>query len=338
MAALPNTNPTLLDLANAQDPGGGIADLVDLLSKERAVVNTMTVRPGNLNTGHRSPVRTGQARGTWRKLYKFVQPSKITRAVVTDTTGLLEAWSEIDEAMFKIERDMGTFRLTEDLAIAEDLGQQMEEAVFYSNEKENEEEITGLTPRFNDLGAPNAVNILDAQGNSTDNGSIWLCGWSLRTGHGIVPENAPAGLEVTDLGFQTIQDNAGGRMRVAQTQFKWYMGLHIRDWRYFVRIANIKKSDLSVAYTAGAFSSGAHLPNIMYQAMQRPPSLQTARFMFYMSRDMLTVLQQQCAAAVQSSALQVEQVGGVPITTFHGIPIGITDALMADEARVVDNS
>ena len=99
-------------------------------------------------------------------------------------------------------------------------------------------------------------------------------------------------------------------------------------------IANIDKSDLSVVFNNGTFASGANLSNLMFQAMRQVPSLSMGRAAFYMSRDMLTTLQQQCAAAVQGSTLTIENVGGKLVESFKGIPVRRVDALAADEALV----
>ncbi len=101
-----------------------------------------------------------------------------------------------------------------------------------------------------------------------------------------------------------------------------------------VRIANIDKSDLTNVFTSGAFSSGAHLPELMFQAMELIPNLGAVRPAFYMSRTMRTRVRQQCAAAVHQSTLDTATVGGKLVETFHGIPLRRVDALAADETLV----
>lgn len=124
-------------------------------------------------------------------------------------------------------------------------------------------------------------------------------------------------------------------MEAYRSHYRWDAGLTVRDWRYIVRICNIDKSLLSLVYTSGAFSTGAHLPNLMFQAMNLIPSLSAGRPVFYASRDIVTRIRQQSAAAVQNASLDVAMVGGVMTASYHGIPIRRVDALAADEARVV---
>ena len=140
-------------------------------------------------------------------------------------------------------------------------------------------------------------------------------------------------MTVTDTGQVTIEnvDGAQGRMEGYRMHFRIDAGLVLKDWRYVVRIANIDFSNL----TADASGSSANLPRLMYQAIQRIPSLAMCKPVFYMARDVRTFFGQQCAEGTKSSTLQVENVGGVPVTMFHGIPIKRVDRLAVDEATIV---
>jgi hypothetical protein len=125
-------------------------------------------------------------------------------------------------------------------------------------------------------------------------------------------------------------------MEAYVTHYRWDAGLTVKDWRYIVRICNIDKSALVEVFTSGAFTGGANLPSLMFQAMRRIPNLSTGRCAFYMSRDIATWVARQSAAAVHQATLTMDQVGGDRRYTerFHGIPMRRVDALSADEATV----
>jgi hypothetical protein len=337
MAALNTKRPTLLDLANRTDPDGSIATVVEILNEVSEILDDMTWVEGNLPTGHKTSQRTGIPTPTWRKLYGGVQPTKSTVVQITDTTGMLEAYAEVDKALADLNGNTAEFRLSEDRPHIEGIHQELADTLFYGNESTEPEAFTGLAPRFNDLSAENADNIIDASGTGTDNGSIWLVVWGENTCHGIVPKGSTAGLQMEDKGQVTIEniDGNGGRMEAYRSHYRFDAGLTVRDWRYVVRICNIDKSLLSTVYTAGAFSSGANLPELMFQAMERIPNMNAGNAAFYMSRDMRTFVRQQTAASVQGSTLEVKDVGGKKVTTFQEIPLRRVDALAADEARVV---
>jgi hypothetical protein len=118
-------------------------------------------------------------------------------------------------------------------------------------------------------------------------------------------------------------------MEAYRTHYRWDAGLTIRDWRYFVRIANIDRSNLTVDA-----ATGANLPNLMFQAMERLPSM-SGRTAWYMDRSLMTKLGQQSALLTKNSSLTIENVGGVITRNWLGFPIRRVDTLAVDEARVV---
>ena len=331
MVTLVANNMTLLDLARRTDPDGRIAGIVELMTQDNEALMDMSWIEGNLPTGHRTTLRTGLPAPTWRKMYGGVQPTKSTTVQVTDNTGMLEAYSEVDKALADLNGNTNEFRLSEDRPHIEGMNQEIAQTLFYGNEGTEPEAFTGLSPRFNLSTAGNGDNVIKAGGISTDNQSIWLCVWGPNTGHGIVPKGSEAGLKVTDKGQVTVEnvDGAGGRMEAYRTHYRWDAGLTIRDWRYFVRICNIGKG---VMTPTGA--TGPVLPELMFQAIERIPNLSAGRAAFYMSRNVRTILRQQSSALVKNSTLTIEQTGGVPVMMFQGIPVRRVDALAADEALV----
>jgi hypothetical protein len=322
--------PTLLDLAKRQDPDGTIADIVELLNQTNQVLDDMVWVEGNLETGHRSTVRTGLPSSTWRKLYGGVMPSKSKTAQVTDNTGMLEAYAEVDKALADLNGRRAEWRLSEDKAFIESMSQEMAETVFYGNEGTEPEAFTGFAPRYNDTTAGNGGNIILGGSSDTDNQSIWLVGWGPDTVHGIIPKGSTAGLQTQDLGEQTKQNADGSMYQVLRTHYRWDAGLAVRDWRYVVRIANIEKS----ALTADA-SAGAKLLDLMDEAIGLIPSLDSVRPAFYMSRTLNTYLRKQARNAVKNSTLTIEQVEDSKWKmSYDGIPIRRVDKLAANEALV----
>lgn len=340
MATLAATNPTLLDLAKRTDPDGKIAAVVEILNETNEVLDDMSWMEGNLPTGHRTTIRTGIPAPTWRKLYGGVQPTKSTTVQVTDNTGMLEAYAEIDKALADLNGNTAAFRLSEERPHIEGMNQEVANTIFYGNETTTPESFTGLAPRFNDLSAENADNILNAGGTGSDNASIWFVVWGKNTCHGIVPKGSSAGLKVRDLGEVTLEDASDGsntgRMQAYRTHYRWDVGLTVRDWRYIVRICNIDKSDLVNVFTNGTFTGGANLPDLMFQAMRLVPNMSAGRPVFYMSRDIATWVSRQTAAMGNANFVTSGNVTGDMRWTerFHGIPMRRVDALAADESQV----
>ena len=333
MATLSVQNPTLLDLAKATDPDGGIADIVEILAETNEVLDDMTWVQGNLTTGNRTSIRTGLPTPTWRKMYGGVQPDKGTQAQVDDTTGMLEAYAEVDKALADLSNNTAAFRMVEEKAHLEGLNQEIVDTLFYGNEDSEPEAFTGLAPRFNDTTAANGDNIIAGGGSGSENASIWLVVWSPQTCFGIIPKGSIAGLQRTDLGEVTLEDASDGsntgRMQAYRTHYRWDAGLCVRDWRYVVRIANIDKSLL-----LKDAASGADLPDLMFQAMTQVPNLSLGRAAWYMSRNTMSFVRRQATNGTSGSTLTIENVGGKMLTMFSGIPLRRCDSLSADEATV----
>lgn len=331
MAALAISNPTLLDVSKRLDPNGKIDSIVELLNASNPVLDDMTFVEGNLPTGHKTTVRTGLPTPTWRKLYGGVQPTKSTTAQVTDSCGMLEAYAEIDKALADLNGNTAAFRLSEDAAHIEGMAQKQATTLFYGNEGTEPEAFTGLAPRYNSLAAQNSDNIIDAfSGSGGDLTSIWLCVWGPQTGFGIYPKGSKGGLSMEDKGQVTIEnvDGAGGRMEGYRSHYRWDAGLTIRDWRYFVRIANIDVSELNTP------ANTTNLIKWMIQAGERIPQLGKGRAAFYMNRNLREKLRLGILEKV-SSNLTWETVEGKRVMTFDDIPVRRTDALLNTESRVV---
>ncbi len=330
MAILATANPTLLDVSKRLDPDGKIDSIVELLAQTNEVLTDMTWVEGNLATGNKTTVRTGLPTPTWRKLYGGVQPGKSTTAQVTDSCGMLEAYAEVDKALADLNGNTAAFRLSEDAAHIESMSQEHAQTLFYGNEGTEPEAFTGLAPRYNSLAAQNADNIIDAfSGSGGDLTSIWLCVWGPQTGFGIYPKGSMGGLQMHDKGQVTIEnvDGAGGRMEGYRTHYRWDGGLTVRDWRYFVRIANIDISELNT------IANTKNIINWMVQATERIPSFGKGRTCFYMNRTLREKLRLGILERV-SSNLSWETVAGKRVMTFDDIPVRRTDALINTETRV----
>lgn len=335
MVALSTVRPTLLDLSKRTDPDGSIAQIIELLAQQNEILQDMTWQEGNLPTGHRTTVRTGIPAPTWRKFNQGVQPTKGSTAQITFNTGMLENYAEVDKALADLNGNTAAWRLSEEMGHIEGLNQKMARTIFYGNEGTEPEAFTGLTPHYNTLSAsvPSSYNIVPATtgGSTTDNRSIWLVGWAETTIHGIIPKGSNAGMQIQDKGQVTIEnaDGNGGRMEAYRTHYRWDAGMAVRDWRYAVRICNISRA----ALTADA-ATGPNLPALMFVATEKIQSLSGVTPVFYMDRTLRQFLRTQVAAAIKASTLTSEQVGGIRLTSFDGIPVKRVDALATDEAYV----
>lgn len=345
MALLPSRAGavTLVDFAKSLDPDGKTATVVELLNQTNALLADMPWVEGNLPTGHRTTVRTGLPTVVWRQLYGGVPASKSTRAQVDDACGMLEARSEVDVDLLKLNGNEAAFRLSEAAAFLEAMNQAMISAMLYNDTAVNPERPFGLAPRYSSLTAPSGRNILDAGGTGSNNTSIWLVCWGTDTVHGIFPKGSMAGIEHKDLGEIDAFDGSNNRYRAMADVWKWKCGLSLRDWRYAVRIANINVTDLAARTGTQAPTAATNIQYLMLDAMNAIPFVGKGTPVFYASRKVKAVLQKmamdrsQNALGIRQATAQYGTVGisQEPDLDFFGIPIRTVDALLETEARVV---
>ena len=173
MATIGNLNPTLADVTARMDKNGSIVtDIVEILNETNEVLEDATYLEANGTTDHTTIIRTGLPEAVWRELYKGVPPSKSQIARVKDAIGMLEARSQIDEELAKLNGNSAAWRLSEERPFIEAMNQKMTQTLFYGDT--DGAAFTGLSQRYSDKRAANGRNILDGKGAGADNTSIWL--------------------------------------------------------------------------------------------------------------------------------------------------------------------
>src|SRR5690606_34436193 len=107
---------------------------------------------------------------------------------------MMEARSEIDVDVAKLNGNTAAFRLSEAEAFVEGMNQEFMSALFYGNAALEPEKFTGLATRYNTLDPAQNIssNVLDAGGTGTDNTSIYLVVWGENTVTGIYPKGSQA--------------------------------------------------------------------------------------------------------------------------------------------------
>lgn len=336
---------TLTDWAKSIDPDGKIAKVAELLSQTNEILTDMPFVEGNLPTGHRGSIRTGLPSPIWRKLYQGVPASKSLRATVEDACGMLEDRSEVDKDIAELNGNSTEFRLSESQATVEGINQGMAQALIYGDSSLNPEQFNGLAVRYNTITPANseiAKNVVSA-GGSGNCTSMWLVVWGPNTIHGIFPKGSKAGLEHEDLGLIDAFDANNNRYRAYADRWQWKCGLHVKDWRYAVRIPNISLTDLLAQSGTQANTAATWLPKLMVKAQARIPFRGMGNAVFYASRtvkEMLAVAaldKSQNALAIQPALQQYGNLGeGFPQTdlAFLGTPIRTVDRILETETAL----
>ena len=338
MATLSSSNLTLADWAKRSDPDGRVPIVAELLSQSNEILDDCVFKEGNLPTGERVIIRTGLPQVYFRALNQGIPSSKSTTAQVDEACGILEARSEVDKDLAMLNGNTAQFRLSEDTAFLEAMNQTQAETMFYGNPGTDPKKFLGLGPRYGDLSADNAVNILDAGGSGSDNASVYLVVWGDNTVYCPFPKGSKAGLTHEDLGEQTVYNSDGTRLQAFATRYQWKNGLVVKDWRYVVRICNIDISDLLGSTGTQASSASTALVKLMARALYRIPNMAMGRAAFYMNRTVhsgLSIAALDKSQNVLSIQEGLKQFGTAQsYLSFLGVPLRRVDALINSEARV----
>lgn len=331
MATIGATYPSLADLFKQQDGAGDIADIIEILAQSNAVLQDAPAVECNNGMRHLTTVRTGLPTPTWRKLYQGVSPTKDTTMQVEDVTGWLEDWSEIDAKLVELAKNPGKFRLNGARAHLAGMANTAATAMFYGDTDSDPEKFLGLHPRFNDLGAVNGNQIVDAGGTGSDNTSIWFITWGENSCHLLYPEGTRAGLVREDKGKTTKENSDGTLYDVYREKFTWDLGLSVRDWRGIARIANIDVTTLT-----DDAATGADLINDMidaYYALDNPNQPE-GKTVIYCGKTVAKFLHKHALNSNSNVQFGLDEVAGMPVVSFLQSPIRRVDALLETEARI----
>jgi hypothetical protein len=334
MAAIGNTNLTLLDLARRKDPDGKTARIIEALNQYNEVLTSMVFREANMVSADKTTIRSGLPAVAWRQINKGIIPSKSQTTQIEFGCGMMEAMGRVDEELIRLAIDGVGFRLSENAAFIEAMAQTHAATIFYGNVHKNPERFTGLSPYYSSTTAASGTNIILGGGSGADNTSIWLVCWGDQQISGIYPRNSQQGVEHNDLGLQLVDDgtSTGASFRAWVDQYKLKCGLAVRDWRFAARIPNVDLSDLATA--GDNADTSANLLKLMIQAKNKIPNLAMGRPAWYCRQEIKTALEIK-AMNKGNVQLTIEDLGnGIKVTKFLGIPIYRCDQLLANEDLV----
>lgn len=361
--AIGNGQLTLLDAAKRMDPDGKIGSLpiVEILSRENAIVQDASFIEGNTNTGHLTTLRTGLPAIAFRQLNAGIQPSKSTTKQVHFTAAWLEGLGKVDERLVAMASDGPGLRLSEVSPFMESMGQTIASTMFYGDVRVNPDRFTGLSAYYASLNAayqaqPEALlnpsttlpdsgrNVFNAAVNSegetfgtpsnSQNLSIWLIVWGENGITGFFPKGSKAGVSHEDLGRWLVDDGRGiGAQYLAWVDiYRANLGLAPRDWRQAARICNI--DSVALASAGDDNDQSANLFKNMIQAKNYVQDLNKGRAFWYTNRIGSTYLEVKAMNKVNNMLSFKTLENGHVLTSFGGIPIHKCDSLLNTESEV----
>lgn len=321
-----DTYLTLKDKYAQTENGKVTATIIDLLSMTTPIVEDAVVKECNSGAVHKTTVRNGLPEVEFRQFYDGVPCSKGNYTQVTDATGMLEAYSEVDKSLADLNADTNQFRLNESQGFLEAMTQRLEREFFYGNKKTNPAGFDGLANRYNKISSDSksiGSRVIDAGGTGNNLTSIWFVTWGDLHTHLLYPKGSKAGLEHEDKKNQTKEVN-GKMYEVYRDHYKWDTGLTVRDYRSTCRIANIDMDSLSTT----------NLIDLLDDAFGTIDGYnKTGKTYIYCNRKINTALRKQ-ARKEKNVNLTIDNYAGKKIVSFLDVPIRVCDGILETEEHV----
>ena len=300
--------------------------VVELQSKTNALFEVLGFKECNDGTKHTEILRTALPEIAWRLLNRGTKPTKSATAQTSFSCGGTEAFAQVDERMLKLNKYSNTWRLSENYAHQEAMGQKMATTFFYGDEKINPAGFTGLSAYYYSKSQDPiyADQIVDCGGTGDNLTSLWIMTISDDTVFGIHPEGIPAGYKYQDNGRVPLTDENGGKYYGYESQYNWDMGVALRDPRYVVRMANIDVTKFE----------DTQFIRYMIDAYNRIHNVDHGRTVLMCNRQVQTYLSI-LASEKANVNLRIDEFGGKKIEHFWTSPILRCDSILNTESQLI---
>lgn len=322
--------PNLAEIGKRLKKDGSAADIINIMSKKLNLLDDVPWNECSDNLGHEITQAYSLPTPGYRKLNRGIDASKADTETFLESTGMLEDESKVDVDMAKT-RGGPVWRASEDKLKKEAFAQKFATDLFYQSASTNPEAPHGFAPRFGaTTGLTASAYTLKGTTNSGSNcRSIWLVTWADRKAYGIYPKGSMAGLLVEDKGEQRVTDSDSKPFWAHVTKLQWKWGLAVEDYRYIVRF---QYDPDDAAFQSGELGIPLALGDMLSTIFEVLPSTR-----FYMDRTTEQLMNKQLAKN-DANLLTYMSMGtdgkplGVLVPSFRGVPIRITDALVAETA------
>lgn len=316
---------TLMDLKNRLMPGdASIASIAEIISEENPVLDDVPWSQGNLLTGDIFFRRVAKPSSVVRKINEGIEATASKTEAVTETCVELAARGIVDMTELDLAPNAAAYLLTENRPHMASLGEDFAASIFYGGAGNG---ILGFASRLNSL---KNSQVVDGEGTGTNLGSVYCVKWDSNEVTGIYPKNTSAGIKVISKSNEHVPDRDGKMFLAHVTDYKWFVGLKVRDNRYISRLCNLDRDALLTDADARA-----DLFRKMIQLKNKIHHVDKGRVVFYVDSDIYNILE---IAAFEKQNAQIAYKGGIQgdtrLLTFSGIPIRKNDCQREAEKKV----
>jgi hypothetical protein len=320
------------ELAKRVAPGDkDLLEIFEAMNEVNPVQKFIPAVQCNQILSHKINRRTSLPTGTWRKAYKGTASKASTTQAPEFPVSLLEARSEVDEDIIDNSPDPEGTRRDEDMSFVEGMAQQVMDAIISGTQGSSPEEIDGLQQYLNSL---SQTTVFD--GGNSGGTSIYVVDFSKRTTFMIYPSAAsnrgPLGLQINtnptggSTGKEAVLDSDSNTYYAYVTQFKWWVGLVVRDELAVGRVANINP-------TIGG--SNTFDENDLIQLMNYGHFSPRSTYIL-MSKELKAQMQIRAKDKGNVNWSTVNALSGEEVTMFGGYaPVMRCDSISTSESAVV---
>lgn len=321
---------TLNDLRMRLMPGdAAIASIAEVIAQENPILDDIPWSQGNLLTGDIFFRRTAKPSSVIRKINEGIEATASKTETVTETCVEIAARGIVDMSELDLAPNAAAYLMTENRPHMAALGEDFAASIFYGSNNAGSQG-SGILGFANRMGTLKSERVIDFGGTGQNLTSIYCIKWDATEVGGIYPKNASAGIKVITKSNEHVPDRDGKMFLAHVTDYKWFVGLKVRDYRYMARLANIDRDVLLTDETARR-----ELFRKMILLKNKIHHVDRGRVVFYADSEIFNALE---IAAFEKENAQIGYKSGITsdtrILSFSGIPIKKNDCMNGPEKKV----
>jgi hypothetical protein len=246
-----NVQMTMMELAKRHDPKGNAATIAEVLAETNEILYDAPWLEANDVSSHKIVRRTTLPSGSWRRFNAGVATEMSKTMEVIEGIGMLESYSEMDAALWKLAANPSEFRMQENRAFLEGMGQTMADTMISGNTVTNIDRFDGFATRLPSLAA--TTNVIGSGGTGSDLSSIYIVQWGIGKVYMTYPRGSGPGakngqffIQHRDLGEDT--KGTSTLYQVVRDHFKVSAGLVVHDDRCIARLANMESASATNSF------------------------------------------------------------------------------------------
>jgi len=268
---------------------------------------------------HRGSRRTSLPQPVWTKIGNGWTTGFARQQPFTEGIGTLKLREQINKDLLRIQPNPEGYVSQQERAFQEGFAQETANTIFYGSSITAPEEFDGLHVRYGAVAANSVYNNGETAGSVT---SAWLVQWKEGECGLLRPRFDPAvGLTREPMPDQLLDGDDSNKAWFKVVEWAWNIGLLIGDTRRVKRICNINPS----------WSDAQCLDSRVLIEAQNDFTDKATPIIMYCNTAVATQLD--IDASLKGNVIwSSDNVWGVPIRMFRGMPVRVCDAITETES------